>query len=422
MRRLGKGFGSRLAYSSLVGVAVRRPGLGLGMGFSHGLEAYRRPDLVVDVIVSRLWPSFRNIGKNNSSIFTKADNWSVCRPEAARYTDGKAERQNLGDFMKNSIDAATAHAMESIKADPVVSSHVGGKLGKLMKSGMAGMFIAGAMLMGAANPVMAQANNSINAGCVLGGLAGGLLGNQMGGGDGKTILTAAGAVLGCKSGQEVQANSEYRNQQQAGYGQQGGGYAQPGYQRGPQYQQPVVQSAHPMGNYMQHTFAQLNGQEAPSRDLTVQERMAMDKTVANAENFMNQNLQAQQNYANAYQAKMEYERDMQNPVSNALRGNVSQQDLYKMERDLNQASNAKSQTNVNFGSAGMRMADVAEYIASTGGNITGYGERIQHIMSAPMSAPVTGINPSQQRVTFATSATPMQGQVPNYQQQRRAGY
>jgi hypothetical protein len=282
------------------------------------------------------------------------------------------------------------------------------------------MFVAGALLMGAASPVMAQANNSINAGCVIGGLAGGLLGHQMGGGAGKDILTAAGAVIGCKSGQEVQANSEYRNQQQAGYGQQqGGGYAQPGYARGPQYQAPVVQSAHPMGNYMQHTFAQLNGQAAPSRDLTVQERMAMDKTMANAENFMNQNLQAQQNYANAYQAKMEYERDMQNPVSNALRGNASQQDLYKMDRDLNQASSTKSQTNASFGSAGMRMADVAEYIASTGGNITGYGERIQRIMSAPMSAAVTGINPSHQRVTFATSNTDA-GQ--NYQQQRRPGY
>ena len=39
-------------------------------------------------------------------------------------------------------------------------------------------------------------NGGFNAGTLIGGIFGGILGNQVGGGDGKTIATATGAVLG----------------------------------------------------------------------------------------------------------------------------------------------------------------------------------------------------------------------------------
>jgi len=55
----------------------------------------------------------------------------------------------------------------------------------------------------------AGGNNGINAGTVIGAVAGGILGNQVGGGTGRAIATAAGAVGGAVVGNQV----EQRNRQ-----------------------------------------------------------------------------------------------------------------------------------------------------------------------------------------------------------------
>ena len=55
----------------------------------------------------------------------------------------------------------------------------------------------------------AGGNSGINAGTVIGALAGGILGNQVGGGTGRAVATAAGAVGGAVVGNQV----EQRNRQ-----------------------------------------------------------------------------------------------------------------------------------------------------------------------------------------------------------------
>ena len=348
--------------------------------------------------------------------------------------------------MDKTINMALAASMEQISAHPVVRGHVGDKLGKLLKSTAAGAFIAAAML--SASPG-AMAQNSINGGCVVGALAGGLLGHTAGGGNGKTALSAIGAVLGCNAGQQVQSNTEMRQQRPAGYPNANAGYpnanagysnANAGYpnQNGAPanyggnysggYQAPVV-GVHPMGNYMQHTFAQLNGQEQPSQTLTTQGRMAMDKALAEAERRMAENNDAQQGYAQAYQQLNQARMAGSNPEAQVLMGTQTlRNNQYQYEGNLNRAAQIRSQTNMNFGSAGMRLSDLAEHEAFNGYDVRAYGDRIQRVLSAPMSAPVTGFDPTtRQNVTFNTGVGMQQpsAQQPSYQQpsyQQRPAY
>jgi len=59
----------------------------------------------------------------------------------------------------------------------------------------------GALLMTTGCQTASAGDNYV--GPVIGGVAGGILGNQVGGGSGKTIATAAGAVIGVLVGQEL---------------------------------------------------------------------------------------------------------------------------------------------------------------------------------------------------------------------------
>ena len=58
-------------------------------------------------------------------------------------------------------------------------------------------------------------NGGFNAGTLIGGIFGGILGNQVGGGDGKTIATATGAVLGAhvlgQRSQTRETTTQYEN-------------------------------------------------------------------------------------------------------------------------------------------------------------------------------------------------------------------
>lgn len=307
--------------------------------------------------------------------------------------------------LKESIHMGTGAATQVIADDPVVSTFVGGRLGKLMKTSAAGAFIAASLLLASGS---ALADNSINGGCVIGAIAGGVLGNQVGGGNGKTAMTAIGSVLGCKTGQDVQSNSEYRRQQQPG-----GVVGVPAYGNGGQYPAPVV-GPHPMGNYMPNTFGQINGQIAPSAPLPPQAVMAMEKALADAEFRAQQNNDAQQQYARAYQQMMQARQSSMNPEAQVLMGTQGlRNNEYQYQNQLNQASQAKNNTNVNFGSAGMRMADLVEYEAAQGYDIRGYGDRIMKVLSTPMSSPVSGVSPASNRqVTFATSQTMVQPPPP----------
>jgi uncharacterized protein YcfJ len=298
--------------------------------------------------------------------------------------------------LKESIHIGTGAAAQAIASDPVVSTFVGGKLGKLMKCTAAGAFIAASMLLASGS---AMAENPINGGCVIGAIAGGVLGNQVGGGDGRTAMTAIGSVLGCKVGQDVQANSDYRRQQQ-----QGQAVGVPAYGYGNQYPAPVV-GVHPMGNYMPNTFGQINGQVAPTAPLPRQAVMAMDKAMSEVELRAQQNNDAQQQYARAYQQLQQARQSRMNPEAQVLMGTQGlRNNEYQYENQLNQASQARNNTNVNFGSAGMRMADLVEYEAAQGYDIRPYADRIMSVLSTPMSSPVTGVSPaSNQQVTFATS-------------------
>lgn len=311
--------------------------------------------------------------------------------------------------LKESIHIGTGAAAQAIANDPVVNTFVGGRLGKLMKTTAAGAFIAASMLLASGS---AMADNSINGGCVIGAIAGGVLGNQVGGGNGKTAMTAIGSVLGCKAGQDVQANSDYRRQQQ-----QGGAVGVPAYgngnQYGGQYPAPVV-GAHPMGNYMAHTFGQINGQVAPSAPLPQQAVMAMEKALGEAEFRAQQNNDAQQQYARAYQQMMQAKQSSMNPEAQVLMGTQGlRNNEYQYQNQLNQASQARNNTNVNFGSAGMRMADLVEFEAAQGYDIRPYANRIMQVLSTPMSSPVSGVSPASNRqVTFATSNTVIQQAPP----------
>lgn len=315
--------------------------------------------------------------------------------------------------MDKTINMAVAASMEQISAHPVVSSHVGGKLGKLLRSTAAGAFVAAAMI--AASPG-AMAQNAINGGCVVGALAGGLLGNTAGGGNGKTALSAIGAVLGCNAGNQVQSNSEARQQRPAGYQSQAGVPAPVNYGGNSSGgRAAAVEGVHPMGNYMQHTFAQINGEEDPSQALTTQGRLAMDKALAEAERRMGENRDAQQGYAQAYQQLSQARGAGGNPEAQVLIGaQALRENQYKYEAELNRAAQTRNQTNMNFGSAGMRLADLVEYEAGMGHDVRAYGERIQRVLSAPMSAPVSGFDPTtKQNVTFSTGVA---AQQPSYLQ------
>lgn len=48
----------------------------------------------------------------------------------------------------------------------------------------------------------------VSLGCIGGAIAGGLLGNRVGGGTGKTVATAAGSLMGCGVGQEIQGQDQ----------------------------------------------------------------------------------------------------------------------------------------------------------------------------------------------------------------------
>lgn len=312
--------------------------------------------------------------------------------------------------------------MESIAASPVAREHVGGAVGKAIRSGLAaGAFIC-AGLMSVATSAQA-ADNSINGGCMIGAIAGGLLGNQVGGGNGRKVATAAGAVLGCKSGQDVQANSEYRQQRPAGYDNNRGydnrRYSEPSrprysQQAQPRYEEPArdsgqyygqqAMSANPMQSYMPHTFGQIEGRESPSQSLGTQGRMAMDKALAEAESRMRDNVRAQQIYAQLYDQRNGAISQSMNPEAEALMGGSSlRNNAAQLDQRLNRAGQDRARANANFGSAGMRVANLAEYEAAQGYDVRPYADRIMGILNAPMSAPVTGINSTtQQRVTFAT--------------------
>ena len=306
--------------------------------------------------------------------------------------------------MKESINAAMGAAMEEIASDATLKEKVGGKLGKTVHSGLAaGAFIC-AGLFAAAQPAMA-ADNAINGGCVIGAIAGGLLGSKIGGGSGQKVATGVGAVIGCKSGQDIQANSEYREQRPAGYANNRGRYVEPPrYSRAQQgyYDEPAV-AARPMQSYMPHTFAQIDGAEAPQRPLESQGRMAMERALADAERAMQMNIQAQQAYAQGYQQYDQAQMNSMNPEAQVLMGSgASRQAVQQRGQQLNQLARARVQANQNFGSQGMKLADLAEFEAARGFDITPYADRLMAVMNAPMSEPVTGINPARQRVTFAT--------------------
>lgn len=309
---------------------------------------------------------------------------------------------------KQTINMAIGSAMESILANPVVKEHVGGKLGKLVKGGlMAGAFLAAAM----SGTAYAQ-SNPLNFGCVVGAVAGGLLGHTAGGGNGKTALTAAGAVGGCFAGQAVQGNSQYR---QPGApvvypGIQGNAY--PGIQ-GNAY--PVV-GPHPMSNYMHNVFAQISGQQQPTQELTQQGALAMEKAISEAETRMRLNVEAQRQYAVAYQQYSATTSNGMNPEAQALIGSQAlKNSTYQSQGQLNQASQIRNQANINFGSAGMRVADLSEFEASQGYDIRAYGSRIIAILSAPMSSPVLGVSPvTRQNVTFSTGSVEQAPRVPGY--------
>lgn len=51
-------------------------------------------------------------------------------------------------------------------------------------------------------------NSGIGAGAVVGGVVGGVLGNQVGGGSGRTLATAAGVVGGALVGNQIQRNNQ----------------------------------------------------------------------------------------------------------------------------------------------------------------------------------------------------------------------
>ena len=300
--------------------------------------------------------------------------------------------------MRESIEMATGSAMEQINANPVVKNHVAGKLGKIMKTTVSGAFMAAAMFA-AALPAHA-ADNSINAGCVIGGLAGGLLGHQVGGGNGRTVATAAGAMLGCKVGQDQQANTQMRQQMQAGYPNQG--YPNQGYNNS-QYAQPVVAPT-PMGNYMPHTFAQIDGREAAQNPLTTQGRMAVEKALQDAQMAAEQNVAAQRQYADAYRSMQEAQNNARNPEAQVLLGSGNmQQNSYQQQNSLNNAAQYRNRANINFGSSGMKLADLLEFEASRGYDITPYAQQIKDVLSTPMSSPVQGMSPTtRQQVTFST--------------------
>jgi hypothetical protein len=307
--------------------------------------------------------------------------------------------------MRESINAAMGAAMESIVAEANLKDSLGGKLGKAVRSGLAtGAFMC-AGLFAAAAPVQA-ADNAINGGCILGAVAGGLLGSKIGDGSGQKVATAAGAVFGCKAGQDVQANSNYREQRQAGYGNRGRYAEPPRYSRGQQqqgyYDEPVV-SSRPMQSYMPHTFAQLDGRESARRPLETQGRMAMDKALADAERAMESNIRAQQIYAQAYQQRDRAHMDSMNPEAQVLMGSGAMRDAAtRGDQQLDRMARARNQANMNFGSQGMKLADLIEFEASRGFDIMPYADRILRVLNAPMSEPVSGINPARQRVTFAT--------------------
>ncbi|MEM7403963.1 MAG: glycine zipper 2TM domain-containing protein [Pseudomonadota bacterium] len=55
-----------------------------------------------------------------------------------------------------------------------------------------------------------QRRGSSYTGPLLGGVVGGIVGNQFGGGDGRTLLTVAGAVLGASIGNDISSRSHRR--------------------------------------------------------------------------------------------------------------------------------------------------------------------------------------------------------------------
>jgi hypothetical protein len=241
-----------------------------------------------------------------------------------------------------------------------------------------------ALLSASALPGAAQGANAPGAfsmGCIGGALAGGLLGNQVGQGDGKTVATAIGSVLGCNAGQNFQGSPAQTQAARAPHS----AYPQPSYGYGPRhgYPAPVApsQSAPP---FAPHCFAQWRGDATPQRPISPQGGLAMAKARDILAHSSERVAVAEIRYAQAHAEMVQARGDLANPQTRLLMGNGMDGRAQRTEQLARQASNDRTEAERHYFADIARALDACEYSAARGEDVTAFSS-MEALMRQPMA-------------------------------------
>lgn len=154
----------------------------------------------------------------------------------------------------------------------------------------------------------------------------------------------------------------------------------------------------PMRNYIHNAFPKINGKRPIFQSLMPKSKIAMQTAMTQVQVCMQENIRAQRSDVRG-----------QMPMgSQVLRAGAQQ-----AEQQMKRRAQQRNPTSLNFGSAGMRVADLTEYYEAQSMDICGYGPQVMEILTAPMSEPVQGVSPAtNQTVTFQTASPVPAPQAP----------
>lgn len=237
--------------------------------------------------------------------------------------------------------------------------------------------IAAACAMGAP---CAQAQSQgqpgiMSLGCIGGAIAGGLLGNQVGGGTGKTVATAAGSLMGCGAGQAIQGQDQRQVQGRGA----NGGYAE----RNGQRSNVSAPSSAP------RCFAQWHGQAQATSGLSPQGSLALSKSESILSESSKRLAAVNSQYAQAFDELQRSRAEASNPQSAMLMGGSELGGRVRQaEQRERQVAAERADAERRHLADVARTLDVCEYSAARGEDVGGFA-RLEAMMAQPMSQELT---------------------------------
>lgn len=203
-------------------------------------------------------------------------------------------------------------------------------------------------------------------GCIGGAIAGGLLGNQVGGGTGKTVATAAGSVMGCGAGQAIQGQDSRPVQ---GHG----------YYEGRNSQRAKLSAP----AFAPRCFAQWRGQEQAAAALSPQGSLALGKAESLLTESSRRLAAANAQYAQAFDELQRSRREADNPQSAILMGGAELgRSARQAEQRERQLAAARADADRRYLADVARTLEVCEYSAARGEDVAGFS-RLEALMRCP---------------------------------------